>query len=89
MACGSARVVADSISTSYGTFTIDAAGAWTYNTLSALNQLNAGQGLQPFTDLQAGGSGFAVNKNLGHGAFSCVCGGLSDAAAARAGQSGS
>ena len=52
------------------------------------DQLDAGQGLQAFPDLQAGGTGFAVDKNLGHGALSCFCGGLSDAATARAGHSG-
>jgi hypothetical protein len=42
--------------------------------------------LQAFPDLQAGGTGFAVDKNLGHGVF--LLGGLSDGAQALAGQRG-
>ena len=38
------------------------------------DQLDAGHALQPFTDLQARGAGFAVDKNFGHGVCSCLCG---------------
>ena len=38
------------------------------------HQLDAGHVLQPFTDLQARGAGFAVDKNFGHGVCSCLRG---------------
>ena len=60
-----ASVVAKTVTTSYGTFSIDAAGVWSYDTVDALNQLNAGQVItETFTVATTDGGSASVTVNI-------------------------
>src|SRR5690606_2779263 len=60
-----ATVVPKTEAGSYGSFTIDAAGVWSYTTTDALNQLNAGEVVtEVFTVATSDGGSASVTVNI-------------------------